>query len=371
MCFICKYKYSCDTLIHEVIMIIYPILTIWLLACSTKQNNAKQFTKKDTNNLKGLFALLIFFHHISYKYNAFSNMPVLSLILNDMGSIGVGVFFFISGYGLLISNNNPDYAKNLLTRKIPKLYLLHITVNFLYIFTNILRGISYNFITFITTILGIDAVNNFVRANSNAWYISSIIIIYFLFAIVRLLCKKYNMGEKTFFILFSLLSIITFGTFLFVFSNQFEKVSLYIRAIYCLFFGMFYYYNFNTINAFMSRFFWYIIAFTTIFIILLIDIQMPLGESQILFTIIKEFLLPILVVTFIITINQKIGLSSSILNFLGNISLEIFLLHGLIQDLLFGIISNQFLYTLTSLLIVIILSFLVNKIYLRLTKNCQ
>lgn len=352
-------------------MLIYPLLIIGLLTKAAKTNSVAPFTKSDTNGLKGLFAILIFLHHISYKYNAFSSLPVLSLILNDIGSIGVGVFFFISGYGLMINRKRPEYAKNLLISKIPKLYLLHVFINLIYIIANIARGISYDAITFITAGLGLDAFNDFVRANGNSWYITSILIIYFIFAITHIICKKYNKSEKVFFILFSLFTTITFGTFLLAFSYKFEKVSLYIRAIYCLFFGILYFYFSQKTNNFLSKYFWYIIGIIVVAVILLIDIQMPLSEGQILFTIIKEFLLPILIMALILTINQKITLSSLTLNFLGDISLEIYLFHGLIQEILFGIISNQFLYTLTSLTVVIIMSTIVNKLYKKLTKkNC-
>lgn len=351
------------------VMLIYPLLIIGLLTSKIKTSTSTPFSKADTNGLKGLFAILIFLHHISYKFNAFDDMPALSLIFNDIGSIGVGVFFFISGYGLMISSRKPDYTKNLLCKKIPKLYLLHVLINILYIFADIIRGVSYDFITFLTAGLGLDMFNNFVRANGNSWYITSILIIYFIFAITKLYCTKNNTKEKTFFILFSLFTILVFGIFLLAFSYNFNEVSIYIRAIYCLFFGMIYFYFSPKINKFLSKYFWYIIGLIVVAIVLLLDIQMSYSEGQVLFTIIKEFLLPVLVMIFILTLNQKITLDSPVLNFLGDISLEIYLLHGLIQELLFGVINNQFLFTLTSLVLVIILSTIINKIYTKLSNK--
>lgn len=344
-------------------MIIYPLLIIGLMTYKVEYTSNNQFQKKETNCLKGLLALLIFFHHISYKYSVFDSLPALSLILSDIGSSAVGGFFFISGFGLMISSKNENYPNKLLKRKIPQIYLLHVAINFLYIIVNISKGIQYKALTFITALMGIDACNDFVRANPNSWYITSIIIIYFIFALAKTISKKHKNNEKVFFTLFSLFTLIVFGLLLLIFNTYFNQVSLYIRAIYCLFLGMLYYYFFEKINNFVSKHFWTFLSLIFILLVISLDIQILYLEGDAVYTIIKEFILPILTVALIITLTQKVKFTNIVFDYLGKISLEIYLIHGLIQDILFSYISNSFLFTLTSLIAVIIIATIIHFIY--------
>lgn len=62
-------------------------------------------SKENTKALKGIFAVFVLWHHL-YQYSALITGTVIGIVFQAMGYLSVGMFFFLSGYGLTTSYRN-------------------------------------------------------------------------------------------------------------------------------------------------------------------------------------------------------------------------------------------------------------------------
>lgn len=115
----------------------------------------QRFTKNWSFGLKGIMALVILTHHVSTHWTEWYNQPHISrqieewignpivwerIVLSDFhiwGEIIVGMFFFVSGYGMMVSfmKRGDDYIKSFPKKRfvklLPEFLILGITNQFL------------------------------------------------------------------------------------------------------------------------------------------------------------------------------------------------------------------------------------------------
>lgn len=73
------------------------------------------FSKGQSLSIKGLFALIVLLHHTYQQMNICQNLPFVDYFLRSLGYLAVGIFFFISGYGLyksMIANKKVSISSN-------------------------------------------------------------------------------------------------------------------------------------------------------------------------------------------------------------------------------------------------------------------
>lgn len=96
---------------------------ILILACFAAFYNIKiigynkdYLSVRQTKNLKGIFIVLVLFHHL----NIFAGVGDVYNIFMNAGYIAVGGFLFISGYGLMhqFANKGSEYVKNFPKKRI-------------------------------------------------------------------------------------------------------------------------------------------------------------------------------------------------------------------------------------------------------------
>ena len=58
------------------------------------------FTKNQSISIKGLFAIVVLLHHTYQQMNICKVLSPVDYFIRSLGCLAVGVFFFISGYGL-------------------------------------------------------------------------------------------------------------------------------------------------------------------------------------------------------------------------------------------------------------------------------
>ena len=61
--------------------------------------------RNTTEHLKGYLALGVLLHHLYQDTNIINHESILGFFMQSLGYYCVSLFFFISGYGLLISLN--------------------------------------------------------------------------------------------------------------------------------------------------------------------------------------------------------------------------------------------------------------------------
>ena len=84
------------------------------------------FTIKDTNIMKGFAIIFMIFHHLFYtKTDAFPIINEIS-ITNTIGlfcKVCVGIFVFLSGYGISATYNKEKSLLSFYKKRLLKLYL--------------------------------------------------------------------------------------------------------------------------------------------------------------------------------------------------------------------------------------------------------
>ena len=74
------------------------ILLITLPRIKFSFKNFNLLSKENSSNVKGLLCILIFYHHFT---GWFVDKGIIFYVLSHIGSFVVGVFFFLSAYGLI------------------------------------------------------------------------------------------------------------------------------------------------------------------------------------------------------------------------------------------------------------------------------
>lgn len=268
---------------------------------------------------KGLLALVVVFHHLAQR----TENGLLFHQFAGVGYLTVSVFFFFSGYGLQKSYMNSDnYKKGFLLRRLPTILIPYILVTFIYWLMNCALGNIYS----IKDMVG--ALVRGVPIDRNSWYIIAILVFYIVFWLLMVLCKKRYF-------------LMLLGAFLW-----------YVFYVgYCM--GMGYgEYWFNTSHLLIVGMFWaicerrilaiieknYLLFSITMALLLAlllcvsssIALLIPLKGIGVIMTALKAFLFTVSVMLF--SLRFKVG--NKALAFLGKISFEIYMLHGLFVTIL-------------------------------------
>ena len=129
--------------------------------------------------IRGLLSMIVVFHHLARPAEGVVLLP----ILGKVGYLAVAVFFFMSGYGLMVQyTGKPCYGKGFLLRRLP-------TILIPYLLATVLYGVVYR-------ILGepwsVKAVwMGFVNGTpivTASWYIICIFLFYIAFKVLMGLC---------------------------------------------------------------------------------------------------------------------------------------------------------------------------------------
>ncbi len=179
------------------------------------------FSISDTNQAKGIALLMLLWHHlfldIDYSYSTIDVMGVD--IVNWLAGLFkwcVGIFVFLSGYGLYKSQS----AK---PRKIKQFYFSHLSsllLNYwfiwlvfvpigVFIFGRTFNDVFESNVLFNTVINFLGLQYFFVEYGYNPtwWFMSCIIALYLLFPFLKLLIEKLDVYFLVFLTIFSVFSI--------------------------------------------------------------------------------------------------------------------------------------------------------------------
>lgn len=161
-------------------MIFYAVLCLLLFhkakIASITTVNIDFLSPESTKNLQGVAALGVILHHIS-QTEIISSINQIQIFRN-MGFLFVGLFFFISGFGLYKSYNMKlNYLDNFIHRRILPIIICFYITNVFYFIQDyfFLRNINYSVLERFCRVAGIFLIN------PGSWYIPVIVIMYFSF----------------------------------------------------------------------------------------------------------------------------------------------------------------------------------------------
>lgn len=289
--------------------------------------------KEDTVLIKAILILGIILHHIYIRYNSLFFLKPFEYL----GWLFVGVFFFLSGFGLYTSmKSKKDYLKRM-PSKIIKLIIPFLIALVIYI-------IVYNFMD--------KEVNNIFNVVKYSWYIYELLIFYFLFYVCFSLFKE----EKA--IIIILISILILLTLMYILGfTEYWYKSSFTFAIGIVMARKTKEPKKNINNKLM--FFLELLILCTLLIICKMT---NLGILDIVLYNFSSILFVVVFLKFYYYIKLYKINTNQILKMIGSASLEIYIYHGLILEIIANYISNGYVGLGLILSISIFISLIINKV---------
>lgn len=302
------------------------------------------FSKQNSIQLKGIACLMIVLHHFLHLTGGTNNI-ITYIIGSHFGYIFVSLFFLLSAYGLTESElNKKSNFYTFLKKRLLRVYIPFIYINIFTLFIyELIQYKSFSFFDVILHIIGIKLIDPFL------WYILVSLLLYVLFWI----SFQVKSNANKLFILLSLVIIyMLFAHFYFNFySNSYFSVLSFPLGMFCSLYK-------NEIAVILEKklyFLYYsIYGFS---ILILFFIFHKLGWQ-----IIKTICMSFIFVPLYLIISYKNELNLPLLNFIGNISYEIYLVHMKVF-ILIGLYIPLYKNLIVFLFIVILIAYLFNQIF--------
>lgn len=320
---------------------IFIIGIVFLLNIRINKGNNTFLEKSNTDSFRGIAIMCIVFHHIIQRIDN----PGILIPFRGVGYLFVSSFFFLSGYGLVISyKRSEDYLKDFFRKRLSKIYLPFIVVNIVNLLINILYfKLKYSFKQFLFELVGLKLMS------SAMWYIIAIAFWYVAFYIVFRFVKKEYVTKILF--LTSLVYIIL-CYYIGLSKNWYDTALIFPIGVFV---GL---YKSKVKSFIEDNYNKIVFSSLTMFILLF---MLNYGKTDFASIIIRIFSSVAFTIVFI-TMLLKVDVSRNKVSlFLGTISFEIFLIH----DRMLGILNQSGYVTVASLIyylfIIIVLSVILNR----------
>lgn len=317
-------------------LLFIPMLTIKKRTCEDSILDSYS-----TTCLKGLICLYVMLHNIGLDYEG--NSTIVEMICEHTGGIGVGIFFFLSAFGIIRSYQakGNKYLLKLIFVNCVKLFLISFTINLL-IYLVYHKG-QLETTDLLLRLFNLDVFNDFNRLNRHGWYIPTIIGMYLIFALIYFLCSNLK-TEKKFYIAGFILAFVS--VVFRIGAKIADHGGMYTREMPCFAIGCLYAMYYDKINALFDKHFYKgLIAFSIAIVIGLFVFE-PIGAYG--------------ACLLIILLSQRITYKHEALHFLGKICIYLYLFVHFAQMALQPYRGNEYWWTLTNLGLCLILSLLLH-----------
>lgn len=295
--------------------------------------------------LKGVFCIFVLFHHLLRTGN-----PAVDKILELLGPLAVGGFYFLSGYGLVASYcaNGKKYIKKMLFKRIPLTYLLLVATNLVYLGVYYLTGnppLSVG--GAVSSVFYISFVPQFVSLYSWMYFIVNLLIFYVVFALIfsvieaiKGIKRKAAVGTIVFVVVeVALIAVISLV----------GGALLDARAFLCFPLGLVCGAFANQIKCFIDKnrlFVCVLAAFAGCVLLTFADT-----------TMLREYVIPLSFCLFFTALISGVDVKSRVLLWAGKNSLNVYLFHGAFFKIYDHFLKPSYIY---RLLFVVVLSFVLS-----------
>ena len=328
----------------DFIIIIFFIILITSLK---KTNGDSDFlSHAQTNSIKGIAAFWVLVHHITFRGFAV-DPPAFGVAFCMVGkgvSFAVGLFFFISGFGFArnYSKKTGEYKKLYLRKRLICTGIPFAMAIILFAFVKVLRH-EFSFYNIVTEFFTEKTIVPY------SWYIVAIMFFYFIFWIVMIIDSIFSND----YLIYVILSVVIIIYILFCF----KFLELYwIRSVSCLLMGVL---IGNVRETMRKR-----MVVVTAYFILLAVIVACLNDT-IMWSVYIENLICVIAIVLLLFFLGYFTINSAVIDFLGDISLEIYLIQGLFT---FGLrssmimINNGHIYAIAVIVLTLISAYCFAKI---------
>lgn len=275
---------------------------------SSERASVFAFSKEISHSLKGLLAIVIVCSHLHYATDIF-----FFTIANKLGTSAVAMFIFISGYGLSFSfkEKGPLYLNGFFRKR------MWVVFKPMFIITLLFIGLNY----LDKGVLPLNLFKNLflggITPLPNSWFVFFLLLFYLFFYVPFRFCKTY-------FSRILLLSAFSCAYVLLCMTMHFERAWWITTAAFVS--GVVYAYKKEELLSFFRR--------KTVFASVCFLIIVVIYSKVVVLLLFPYLFIPILIIT--ILSYTGFPANNKILIFLGNISYEIYLLHGVFIVLLRG-----------------------------------
>lgn len=319
-------------------LLFYPALLILLfygsIRCKKGEWNDEFMSLDQTKALLGFSSIVIIFHHLSQR-------TCVSWIKKDaivhgldgfvnLGYLFVALFFFCSGYGIFKSyKNKADYFDNFFVKRAFPILLTAFLSSTLFFLARSVKDVDFSFST-VFSIGGPSMLNQY------GWYVLVILIMYFLFYLGFFRAKKDITG---------IITVAVGIIILILFCDYFIYGTWWYNTMHMFLIGIIFAKYDDKITAYFKEHFAVILSvclFITVITFLIGNDIFPIYSmlsSRYIYTIDRWLIFicqMISSLTFVISVmmmRMKIIITNPILEFLGKMTLEIYLVHGLFVQL--------------------------------------
>lgn len=307
-------------------------------------------SKNNCDCLKGIFAIFVLSHHL-YQHSGLLHGNIFGVIFAAMGYLSVAVFFFLSGYGLMISyqKNGAAYVRQMPKKRILPFYCLILLLTLFY--TIIVCVLLKEYV--LTPFMIIKSLTIGGTVIGNGWYLQVQLLLYILFYVI------YSIERN------SKLQISLIATF----------VIVYCVIAYVLGLGSFWY---KSVLAFILGLLWgiakqkidlyfsnkkkiFFVAFASFIVFCITFIGARLLNTKA--TILLEMASSVFFSLLVILLSNFVKVDYGVTRFLGKISLEIYVFQGLFLSLFHSriiSITNPYVYVVVVAFCTVIFAYMIN-----------
>ena len=313
------------------------------LACRNEWN--EDYTSlKQTKVLQGITALFIALHHMAQKTCAPwhpTRYTVHGLdVFVPLGYLFVGVFLFCSGLGLYRSlHSKPDYLKGFFRRRILPIVIAFYLSEIIYTAVRLLMGEKMDALTVAWYLSGLH------MANFNAWYVIVIPFFYLAFWAAFRFCKRE--GTAVFLVFLFTLGYTVLGTAIDQQNDWWMRGEWWYNSIILFPAGLLFGKYEKQVTAFLKKgyLFWLVLSFAGAILLFrqsewfnahiwnYNNYWGPMKIPRRLACAGFQWLAALFYTAFCLVLTMKVRLGNRALAFLGGITLEFYLMHGIFVEL--------------------------------------
>ena len=304
-------------------------LLIPMLALKPRRDgDAAILDPKSTTCIKGILCIYVMLHNLGLDLE---NGVLKEIVCEHSGGVGVGLFFFLSAFGIVRSYQvkGNKYLLKLLFVHIPKIWAVAVFINALTYFS-FQRG-AYEPVDAWLRVLNFDIFNNYHRINRHGWYVATIILLYIIFAAVYFLCSRLKTEKRN--IIAAIITCAAPLTF-FLVTHILDNGGMYTREILTFAIGILYATFYDKVNSLAKRFF--------IPALIVCTIAFAIGF------IVFEEMATWSAAFIIILVSQKFTYYNKYTFFLGKICLGVYLFLHYSSIVLQDFLDREYLWVLTN-----------------------
>lgn len=357
-------------------MVLLVVVLTWGCKIAKKSEFHEDFLSYPIiKGVQGFAALAVILHHVTQEVTQYGRYDKGAInVFVDAGVLFTGLFFFCSGYGLIVSmKGKENYLQGFLKKRLPAVLVPFYVCNFLFILVNLVLGRQVPPLELLLYLSGI------VMWNDQMWFIVELAVLYILFYFSFRKRKSDVSGLKKMAVYIVLMNVVSL---LLGHDGLPETKGLWFfgewwyNTTWLFFIGMAVAVNYEKVTDFVKkRYKWLLPVGIVVFIGLHAATTWMLshvgywmeypghrGYLEKLVTFLVQCPMVIVFDLTFILISMKVQFKNRVLSFLGVIALEMYLLQNIFITKLTYVIDNDVLFFAAVYGATIVLAFFVHKL---------